>query len=196
MGHLPTIDKERRVSGIMNRTGNGYFDDIEHIVGGVTSVDTHTTPWFAWIWDRHCPPRAESVIVDPFARDCTWGTITNDIDPTTQADYHYDALEFLGMMKTNSVNAVIFDPPFSVRQANEKYEAGRNVYTIPGYVKNCMKEIVRILRPGGILVKCGWNSTRHNLQLEPVALYVVNTGGNHNDISISIWRIGNERLDV
>lgn len=138
----------------------------------------------------------EHTIIDPFARNCTWGTITNDIDPNTSAEYHLDALDFLKRMESGSADAVIFDPPFSIRQADEKYKAGRNVYTIPGYVKKCMKEIVRILKPGGILMKCGWNSTRHNLQLEPVALYVVNTGGNHNDISISIWRIGNERLQT
>jgi hypothetical protein len=180
----------------MNRTGNGYFDTIEHIVGGVTSIDTHSTPWLSWIWDRHTP-RHDAVIIDPFARNCTWGTITNDIDPFTKADYHLDALEFLKRMESGSADAVIFDPPFSARQASEKYESGHvNIYAVPGYVKKCMKEIVRILAPGGILMKCGWNSTRHNLQLEPVALYVVNTGGNHNDISITIWRIGNQRLDI
>ena len=37
------------------------------------------------------------VSVDPFARNGTLATITNDINPNTSAQYHMDAIEFLDM---------------------------------------------------------------------------------------------------
>ena len=54
-----------------------------------------------------------SVIVDPFARNCSRGTITNDLDPETQATHHSDAVEFLDMLIEDGIeaDAVILDPP-------------------------------------------------------------------------------------
>ncbi len=64
----------------------------------------------------------EPIIVDPFARNCSIGTITNDIDPETDALYHMDALDFLTrVVKTDSADLVLFDPPYSPRQVSEVY---------------------------------------------------------------------------
>ena len=40
------------------------------------------------------------VIVDPFANDSTIGTITNDLNPKFDTDYHMDALDFLKSIDT------------------------------------------------------------------------------------------------
>ena len=172
---------------------------ISHQRVGATSIDTHTKPWFKRVWAKHSP-RAESVglqpmIVEPYARNCKWGTVTNDIDPNTEATHHADALDFLEMIADGVADCVIFDPPFSRRQAQEKYGSGHiNVYSDPGYVKKCMMEIVRMLKPGGTLIKLGFNSTRHSPMLECTHLYVINSGGNHNDVLCSIWTLAQERL--
>lgn len=181
---------------------------IEHIITGQKSIDTHESKWFQRIWAKHQPKPNFSyfddnadgfeapIILDPFARNCKWGTATNDIDPSTSAEYHMDALDFLRSIPfTDWADCVIFDPPFSARQAQEKYEAGHvNVYSDPGYVRKCMVEIVRLLKTNGTLVKLGFNSTRHNPILECSHLYYINSGGNHNDVCCSIWRIRNYRL--
>jgi len=170
--------------------------EIHHECVGSTSIDTHTKPWLKRIWAKH-QPHHHAVVIDPFARNCGWATLTNDIDPTTRAEFHMDALDFLKTCLTSSAEFVIFDPPFSARQAAQKYESGHvNVYATPGYVKSCMNEIVRILKPGGTLMKLGFNSTRHDPSLEATHLYYINSGGNHNDVCCSIWRFGNEKLGV
>ena len=82
----------------------------------------------------------------------------------------------------------IFDPPFSGRQSDEKYDGHINVYTDPGYVKKCMIEVGKILKPGGYLLKFGYNSSRHLKCLELVKMWVVNFGGNRNDVIVTLWR--------
>jgi hypothetical protein len=131
---------------------------------------------------------ASCVIIDPFARNCYWGTITNDIDPNTNAQYHMDALLFLESLESRSADFVLFDPPFSSNQA-ERYEAGHvNVYTDPRYVSNCFKEIVRILKPGGRVLKLGYNSTRHHRSLKLLKGWLVNFGGSRNDVLMTLWK--------
>jgi hypothetical protein len=124
-------------------------------------------------------------IADPFARNCAWGTHTNDIDPSTDAQSHMDALEWLQSLPTGEFSYVLFDPPFSSRQA-QKYEAGHvNVYTDPGYVKKCFDEIFRILVINGNVLKLGYNSSRPN-GFEIKKGWIVNFGGNRNDVIMTI----------
>jgi len=137
----------------------------------------------------------DPVLCDPYARNCRWcAPYTNDIDPDTKADSHIDALEFLRMQESNFFHGVIFDPPFSEGQAR-RYEHGTaNIYTTPGAIRMQMNEIRRILKPGGYLLKFGFNSTRHaNLDLEHI--FLVNHGGNHNDTIVSLWRKGYYQLE-
>lgn len=61
------------------------------------------------------------VIVDPFANDSKIGTITNDLDEQYDTDYHMDALDFLKMLGDNSIDTVLYDPPYSPRQVSECY---------------------------------------------------------------------------
>ena len=63
------------------------------------------------------------VIIDPFANTCKYGTITNDLNPDMDTDYHLDALEFLKTIKTESADLVLYDPPYSITQATTLYKA-------------------------------------------------------------------------
>ncbi len=70
----------------------------------------------------------DGVIIDPFANNSKLATITNDLDPQYNTDYHLDATEFLQMFDTNSVDVVLYDPPYSPRQVSECYrKLGRTV---------------------------------------------------------------------
>ena len=64
------------------------------------------------------------IIVDPFARDSRIGTITNDLNPETDAQYHMKAEAFLNCLLTQGVEAdvVLYDPPYSPRQVSECYK--------------------------------------------------------------------------
>ena len=161
---------------------------FERIQGGTADgIDTSKSRYFQKGFKEMRRERGfqSSMIADPFARNCRWGTHTNDIDPSTQAQSHMDALAWLESLPTGQFHYILFDPPFSARQA-EKYEAGHvNIYTDPGYVKKCFDEIFRILVPEGAVLKLGYNSTRPK-GFDLKRGWVVNFGGNRNDVIMTI----------
>ena len=66
--------------------------------------------------------------IDPFANQNKLATITNDLNPDFDTDYHMDALDFLKTFQNESVDGVLYDPPYSPRQVTECYQGvGINV---------------------------------------------------------------------
>lgn len=168
--------------------------DFTRLQGGSgDGLDTHKTTYFRRIYneiEKRYPFQIHELnSVDPFARNCNMCDFRNDIDPETNATHHLDALDFLIQMYDEGVRAglVIFDPPFSPRQA-ERYEAGHvNVYTDPGYVPKLMREIERLLVAGGLMLKFGYNSTRHRPTFRLLEGWVVNFGAMRNDVVVTLW---------
>ena len=127
------------------------------------------------------------VSVDPFARGSKLCKITNDLDPSFDTDYNLDALEFLRLLDTNSVDLLLFDPPYSPRQVSECYKKlGRTVNmqtTQASFWGNLKKEVARVVKPAGIVISFGWNSggigKTNGFTIAEVLL--VAHGGNHND---------------
>ena len=65
----------------------------------------------------------QELIIDPFANNNKeFATITNDLNTNFNTDYHLPALDFLKKFKDNSVDCVLYDPPYSPRQLKECYE--------------------------------------------------------------------------
>ena len=94
------------------------------------------------------------VVVDPFAGKSSIGTITNDLNQDLPTTYHMDALEFMQMIGDGCADVVLFDPPYSPRQASECYRRfGREHLTGEvtnwGYWRKCKDEVARITRRGG-----------------------------------------------
>lgn len=174
---------------------------IERITS-VGSLDTHETTYFrlgmkSLYQQMFKLSGHDMMICDPFARNCRIaGEYTNDIDPDTAATHHLDALDFMCSQQSGFFDGVIFDPPFSPHQA-ERYEVGhQNIYTTPGYVKQIMQEIERVLKPGGYMLKFGFNSTRHSPNFDLVKMWVVNIGGNHNDTIMTLWHKNTQSLEA
>lgn len=97
---------------------------------------------------------AYGVIVDPFANSNKIGTITNDIDGQYDTDYHMDAFDFLKMLESNSVDTVLYDPPYSPRQVSECYtrlDKTVNMQTTQASYWSKQKEQI------GRIVKKRWN---------------------------------------
>ena len=57
--------------------------------------------------------------IDPFANINKIATITNDLNPEYNTDYNLDALDFLKLFTTSSIDGVLYDPPYSPRQVSE-----------------------------------------------------------------------------
>ena len=60
--------------------------------------------------------------IDPFANKNKIASITNDLNPEFDTDYHMDALEFLKTFDDCSIDGVLYDPPYSPRQISECYK--------------------------------------------------------------------------
>jgi hypothetical protein len=58
-----------------------------------------------------------------------------------------------------------------------------------------MKEIERVLKPGGILLKLGYNSSKPSKNFDLLEIIVVNFGGTRNDVIVSIWKKNTTTLD-
>ena len=134
------------------------------------------------------------VIIDPFANKNKIATITNDLDEQYDTNYHMDATDFLKMFEDNSVDMVLYDPPYSPRQVSECYKnLGKAVNmqtTQASYWSIQKKEIGRILKPNGIVITCGWNSggigKKYGMEIQEILL--VPHGGWHNDTIVTVER--------
>ena len=125
--------------------------------------------------------------IDPFANTNKWGNITNDLNPEYDTDYHLDALDFLIPFEGESVDGVLFDPPFGPRQVSECYKGFGIPVTMQttqaSFYTNIKKEIARIVKPNGKVISFGWNSggigKTNGFTITRILL--VAHGGWHND---------------
>lgn len=142
--------------------------------------------------------KSNALLVDPFANTNKIGEkygvkeITNDLNEDYDTDYHMDALDFLKTLEDNSVDMLLYDPPFSPRQLSECYkQLGKSVNfetTQASYWTNQKKEISRIMKKDGIVITCCWNSggigKKYGFDIQEILL--VAHGGWHNDTIVTV----------
>lgn len=135
----------------------------------------------------------KEVIIEPFANTSKWGTIRNDLNPEYDTDYHVDALDFLRIFDDNSADVVLYDPPFSINQAQECYKSfgSEKLKISPSSMKywsKCKDEVARITKPNGIVICCGWTSMgigkKRGFTMEEILL--VPHGGSKNDTIVTV----------
>lgn len=132
------------------------------------------------------------VVIDPFANTSKIANITNDIDPQYKTDYNLEALDFLKLFDTETVDMGLFDPPYTPRQLSEVYKKlGRSVNmetTQISYWSNLKDEMSRVLKPEGKIISCGWNSAgigkKRGFKIKRILL--VNHGSMHNDTIVVV----------
>lgn len=137
---------------------------------------------------------AKGTIIDPFANENKIATITNDLNPIFDTTYHMDALDFLKIFEEDSVDTVLWDPPFSPRQVSECYkklEQTVNMQTTQAsYWSKQKEQIGKIVKPEGIVITCSWNSggigKKYGFEIEEILL--VPHGGWHNDTIVVVER--------
>lgn len=131
--------------------------------------------------------KTDGIWIDPFANSNKLASITNDLNPEFDTNFHIDALDFLKMFDDNSVDGVFYDPPYSLRQVTECYKNfGIEVTsetTRSTFWTNHKKEISRIVKTGGKVITFGWNSggigNKYGFKIKRILL--VPHGGWHND---------------
>ena len=127
-------------------------------------------------------------VVDPFANECKYGTITNDLNPEYNTTYCMDALEFLKLLPGDSADVVLYDPPYSITQATTLYKSyGKEKLKVSvnnmKYWALCKDNIARIVKRGGIVLSFGWNTNGcgKNRGFVMTEILDVYHGGSKND---------------
>lgn len=126
---------------------------------------------------------------DPFAGHNSPAQITNDIELDRNTTHHLDALDFLKSLEDNSLEGVIFDPPYSTEQCLRRYTpkhggtAGRAEYWA-----KCKDEIARIVKPGGKAISMCWDSNGigKTRGFEINRILLVCHGACHNDTIVTV----------
>lgn len=136
-----------------------------------------------------------ALIIDPFSNGRRGiADITNDLNPDIECDYNMDALDFLRIFDPNSVDGVLFDPPYSPRQVSECYKKLDKTVnmetTQASFWGNMKREIGRIVKNGGFCITCGWNSggigKKYGFEIQEIL--IVAHGGWHNDTIVTVER--------
>jgi hypothetical protein len=131
------------------------------------------------------------IIIDPFANNNKWGTITNDLNPEYNTNYHLDALDFLKLFDNNSVDIILYDPPYSSRQIAESYhQFGIKVTqetTQSSFYTKIKKEISRICKLYSRVISFGWNTNGigKKLGFHTYRILIVDHGSNHNSTLVT-----------
>lgn len=128
--------------------------------------------------------------IDPFAGKNSPAHFQdrNDLNIENDAAYHEDALLFLKRYEDNSVDGILYDPPYSITQAKECYEGyGMELLdtkpTSMKYWADCKNEVARILKKNGKVISFGWNSMGIGINrgFEMTRILLVPHGGSKND---------------
>lgn len=125
--------------------------------------------------------------IDPYANTNKIAKITNDLNPIYDTNYHLNAIDFLKLFDDQSIDGILFDPPYSPRQISECYHnigiECTNKDTRASFWSEQKKEISRILKIGGKVITFGWNSggigKTYGFEIKRILL--VPHGGWHND---------------
>ena len=137
-------------------------------------------------FERHwCMPSHKTFTIKPFKNLIAAELGSNYIDPFPYP-FVKDAIDYLKTIHDNSVDHLVFDPPYSQRQLKEKYHSAGLSFNHPmnnSYWSNCRKEISRIVKSTGKVISFGWNTNgigiKHGFKITKVVL--VAHGSQHND---------------
>jgi len=111
----------------------------------------------------------------------------NDLDETSLAEYHKDALAFVKEWDGEKFDTILLDPPYSYRKSMEMY---KGIKASP--FRQLKDEIPRILKKNGIVITFGYHSNTmgkiREFQVERIGLF--SHGGAIHDTIASVERFG------
>ena len=111
----------------------------------------------------------------------------NDLDETSLAEYHKDALAFVKEWDGEKFDTTLLDPPYSYRKSMEMY---KGIKASP--FRQLKDEIPRILKKNGIVITFGYHSNTmgkiRGFQVERIGLF--SHGGAIHDTIASVERFG------
>lgn len=114
-----------------------------------------------------------------------------DLDPLMNPDFVGDAFEFINLTD-KTFDTVIFDPPYNIRKAREKYNSrwiGKDTK-----IKN---SLVRVMNKDSLFIQLGYNTTGMSKKrgFEIIAICLINHGGSSSDTICIIEQKTNNLFD-
>lgn len=132
----------------------------------------------------------QGIWLDPFARHSKIATVTNDLNPECDTDYHLEAVEFLKLFPDNYADGILFDPPYSPRQIKECYNGiGLTEFNSKmDFYSKAKDEIARVCKLNGKCISFGWNSMGvcKSRGFEVKRILLVPHGGAKNDTIVTV----------
>lgn len=109
--------------------------------------------------------------------------VNNDISTEFRTDENYEALEFLKAFPNESIELVIFDPPFNLRKHKEFYQGSEKYTNYNKWIWDLKMEIARVLKVGGVCLSCGYETNGIGVikGFEKENLLIVAHGGSLRD---------------
>lgn len=194
--HLPPTSGPNNAKSRVKPVGG---DAIITRAWAMASAETFSIAPIRDLLSRYIKPSDR--VCDPMSRNSKWGTVTNDENPATTAQYHLDAIEFLLLMKRQGrvFDAFLWDPPYSATQVKLMYEGyGRKVTaydTNQTMILDCFRLMHSMLRVGGLIISCGWQSSgiSQRFVYQKLEVLLVNHGIFHHDTIVTVERKMNDQ---
>jgi len=103
--------------------------------------------------------------------------------------YKKDALENMKNIGEHTILFGLYDPPYSQYQLAREYEnKGWSWKGNAHYFRLIDEQWNRIIKSGGKVIRCGWNSKRISKQFELTRILLVNHGASHNDTIVTVQK--------
>ena len=137
-------------------------------------------------FERHwCMPSHKTFTIKPIKNLIDTELGSDYIDPFPYP-FKQDAIDYLKTIPDNSINHLVFDPPYSQRQLKEMYHNNGISLEHPmnaSYWSKCKSEISRIVKSSGKVISFGWSSNgigmKYGFKITKIVL--IAHGGQHND---------------
>jgi len=133
-------------------------------------------------------PNKQTFTIKPIADLIKEETKGKTLDPFPYP-FKKDALAFMKEIESESIDTGFYDPPYSLRQLKELYEGNGIAFTqemTQHYWSNIQEQWARLIKPGGKVIKCAWNSGRISNCFEITRILLVSHGGPHNDTIVTV----------
>lgn len=128
--------------------------------------------------------------LDPFARGSKIATITNDLNPNFDTNFHLEATEFLKQFPDDYADGILFDPPYSVSEIKRSYNSIgiEHFNTKVDFYSSVKNEMARVIKQGGKAICFGWSSMGlgKNRGFEQTRIRLVPHGGTKNDTIVTV----------
>ena len=137
-----------------------------------------------WV-ERYLSGSVLNLCAGPTQLDHEGPVLRNDIDASLDTDLSIDAQLISSCLPSNSIDTVVFDPPFSVYQSNLRYD-GQQV----GHAKVAKEGFDELLRMGGTVIELGYHGSCMPARLgyDRVERAWFCTTGRHKDVLGSVDR--------